>query len=223
LPINRQILGSKTVTAPRGRTPNPGREDVKSRALFSAIVGLLILTVGGCANPDGNDFQRVVCDVDLVSGGSPVISAYLNAGSDNIVGSDDDYQPIDVVELIFHARPYGNTVLIPEDGAYSWFQVDGYDIVWETEGTAPDLSAWNVSRGSLDLRVPIYEEYASSVLLVGIDMKNASWFVDIYTGDIPSFQANARFTFYGHESGSNEEVAMEAGVRVNFIGVVTDN
>ncbi len=50
-----------------GRTPNPGREDVKSRALITAIAGLLILSAGGCANPDGNDWQRVVCDVELVS------------------------------------------------------------------------------------------------------------------------------------------------------------
>jgi hypothetical protein len=195
--------------------------------MHTTIAGLFVLVgllaIGGCSNPDGNDWQRVVCDVDLVNNGSPVISAYLNAGSDNLIGTDDDYQPIDMVQVIFHARPYGSTVVLPEDGAYSWFQVDGYDIVWETSDGAPDLSAHNVTRGALDLRVPVYEEYASSLLLVGIDMKNASWFVDIYTGDAPSFQANARFTFYGHESGSDEEVAIEAGVRVNFIGVVSEN
>ena len=54
-------------------------------------------------------------------------------------------------------------------------------------------------------------------------MKNASWFVDIYNEVEPSFQANARLTFYGHESGSDEEIAIEAGVRVNFIDVVSDN
>lgn len=200
---------------------------MKSRAMHTAIGGLLILTgllaVGGCSNDDGNDWHRLVCDVDLVNAGSPVISAFLNAGSDNIVGTDDDYQPIDMVQVIFHARPYGSTVLVPEDGAYSWFQVDGYDLTWQPDPGAPDLSAHDVNRGALDLRVPVYEEYASSILLVGIDMKNAPWFVDIYTGDISSFQANARFVFYGHESGSSEEVAIEAGVRVNFIGVVVDN
>jgi hypothetical protein len=200
---------------------------VKSRAKYTAIGGLLMLSgllaLGGCANNDGNDWQRLVCDVDLVNGGSPVVSAFLNAGSDNIVGTDDDFQPIDMVQVIFHARPYGSTVMLPEDGAYSWFQVDGYDLIWETTEGQPDLSAHNVERGALDLRVPVYEEYASSILLVGIDMKNASWFVDVYTGDIPSFQANARFVFYGHESGSDEEVSIEAGVRVNFIGVVSED
>ena len=200
---------------------------MKSRAKYTAIGGLLMLSgllaLGGCANNDGNDWQRLVCDVDLVNGGSPVVSAFLNAGSDNIVGTDDDFQPIDMVQVIFHARPYGSTVMLPEDGAYSWFQVDGYDLIWETSEGQPDLSAHNVERGALDLRVPVYEEYASSILLVGIDMKNASWFVDVYTGDIPSFQANARFVFYGHESGSDEEVSIEAGVRVNFIGVVSED
>ena len=197
---------------------------MKSRALLSALGGLLVvtglLTVVGCDNNEGNDWERLVCDVESVNGGMPLVSAYLDAGNDNEVDTDDDFQPIDTVLVVFHARPYGSAIMLPEDSAYSWFQISSYDLTWQTDAGAPaDLSPHNVTGASLDVMVPVYEEGGGSVLVVGIDMKNAPWFVDIFTGDIPSFQANANFTFYGHESGSDKEVAITAGMRVNFIGV----
>lgn len=201
---------------------------MKSRSMRSSVVGLLLVAglvlFAGCSNDDGNDWQRLVCDVQSVNAGEPLVSAYLNAGSDNQPGTDDDYQPIDTVPVVFHARPYGSTISLPEDGAFSWFQVERYDLVWETDAGAPaDLSPHNVIGGAVSAMVPVYEEGAATVLIVGVDMKNADWFVDVYTGDIPSFQADARLTFYGHESGSDEEVAIEAGLRVNFIAVITEN
>ncbi len=199
---------------------------MKSRAMHSAIGGLLILcgllVSGGCENHDGNEWQRVVCEVQQVNAGNPLVSAYLNAGSDKIVGTDDDFQPIDNVQVIFHARPYGSTITLPEDGAHSWFHITRYDLVWETGPGAPDLSAHDVTGGYTEAMVPVYEEAAASVLVAGSDMKNSSWFVDLYTGDLPEFQANARITFYGTESGSDEEIAVEAGLRVHFIGVLVE-
>jgi len=197
---------------------------VKSRALLSALGGLLVatglLTVVGCENHEGNDWERLVCDVQSVNGGMPLVSAYLDAGNDNEVGTDDDFQPIDTVLVVFHARPYGSAIMLPEDSAYSWFQISSYDLTWATDPGAPaDLSPHNVTGANIDVMVPVYEEGGSSVLVVGIDMKNAPWFVDLFTGDIPSFQANANFTFYGHESGNDKEVAIAAGLRVNFISV----
>ena len=201
---------------------------MKSRALQSALGGLLVVTVlmtmVGCENNDGNDWERLVCDAQSVNTGMPLVSAFLNAGNDDEVGTDDDFQPIDTVLVVFHARPYGSAIMLPEDSAYSWFQIYAYDITWETDPGAPaDLSPHDVTRASIDVMVPVYEEGGSSVLVVGIDMKNAPWFVDIFTGDIPSFQANANFTFYGHESGSDKEVAISAGMRVNFIGVAVSD
>ena len=197
---------------------------MKSRALQSTLGGLLVViglvTIVGCANNEGNDWERLVCDVESVNGGMPLVSAYLNPGSDDEVGTSDDYQTIDTVLVIFHARPYGSAIMLPEDSAHSWFQITSYDINWETDPGAPaDLSPHNVTRASIDVMVPVYEEGGSSVLVVGIDMKNADWFFDLFNNLIPSFQANARFTFYGHESGSDKEVAIAAGMRVNFIGL----
>jgi hypothetical protein len=194
--------------------------------MHSATGGLLILcgllVCGGCENHDGNEWQRLVCEAQSVNGGNPLVSAFVNAGSDKIEGTDDDFQPIDSVPVVFYARPYGSTITLPEDGAYSWFHITSYDLTWETEPGAPDLSAHDVEGGLADAMVPVHEEAATSVLISGSDMKNSGWFVDLYNGDIPEFQANARLTFYGTESGSDEEITVEAGLRVHFIGVLVE-
>lgn len=196
-----------------------------SRAMQNAMCALslilLLTALGGCEE-DGNDWQRLVCDVEIVNAGSPLISAYLDAGSDNEVGTEDDFQPIDMVQVIFHTRPYSSSVSIPEDSPYSWFQVESYDLVWENNPLVPiDLQPYNVYDGVVNLRVPVNEEGAASVLVAGVDMKNTPWFVDIANGFLESFQADLHLTFYGHESGSDEEVAIDAGLRVHFIGVKT--
>ncbi len=196
---------------------------MKSRVMQNAMCALLFLFVlvalSGCQE-DGNDWQRLVCDVQIVNAGEPLVAAYLDAGADSEVGTDDDFQPIDTIQVIFHARPYSSTLSIPEDSPYSWFQVERYDLVWENNPTVPvDLSPYNVFDGNVDIMVPVNDEGAASVLVAGVDMKNSSWFVDIFTGDMGAFQADANLFFYGHESGSSEEVVLEAGIRVHFIGV----
>jgi hypothetical protein len=217
-----------SVAATSGRALKPRREDVKSPVLRSALGGLLtmslLLVCGGCENHDGNHWQRVVCEVQSVNAGQPLVSAFLNAGSDGVVGTSDDFVPIDSVPVTFHARPYGSTIMLPEDGAHSWFQVTSYDLVWENPvGVPVDLTPHNVTGGGASAMVPVYEEGGTSVLVVGIDMKNAPWFVDLYSGDIEPFQANANLTFHGHESGSDKMVQIHTGLRVHFIPVIVQN
>lgn len=200
---------------------------MKSTVMRAALGGLLtlslLLAMGGCENHDGNHWQRLVCEVQSVNAGQPLVSAYLHAGADGIVGNDDDYHPIDSVMVIFHARPYGSTIMLPQDGAHSWFQVTSYDLLWQNvPGVPVDLTAHNVLGGVANAMVPVYEEGGTSVLIAGMDMKNAPWFVDVYTGDIEPFQANARLVFRGHESGSDKLVEIEAGIRVHFIGVIVN-
>jgi hypothetical protein len=195
------------------------------RNALGALAFLVMLTaLSGCENHDGNDWQRLVCDVQLVNTGNPLVSAYLNAGPDKITGTADDFQPIDSVQVVFHARPYGSTVILTEDGVYSWFQIESYDLEWEVDpGTPVDLTPHNIDGGNLDVMVPVNDEGAASVLIAGIDMKSSAWFVDVFTGDIAPFQANANITFYGHESGSSEMIEIPVGLRVHFIDVIIDS
>lgn len=197
---------------------------MKSRAMQNAMGALMFLialfVLSGCENHEGNDWERLVCDVQVTNAGAPLVAAYLDAGADQTAGTEDDFQPIDSVQVIFHARPYSSNIIIPEDGVYSWFQVERYDLEWENNPLVPvDLTQHNVYDSVIDVMVPVNEEAGGSVLVSGVDMKSAPWFVDIYTGDLAAFQADAHITFYGHESGSSEEIELPAGVRVHFIGV----
>lgn len=201
---------------------------MKSRVMQNAVgVGLILFIAvfaASCDSDDGNDWHRLVCEVQSVNSGVPLVSGYINYGSDGAPGGEDDYTPIDSIQVVFHARPYGATVTLPEDGAYSWFQIESYDLEWEdAPSPAVNLSDYNVIDGNIDIMVPAYEEGAGSVLVVGIDMKDTPWFANIYTGDLETFQVDANLTFYGHESGSTEIVEIPAGLRVHFIGAITDD
>jgi hypothetical protein len=194
---------------------------VKSSVLRPALGGLCILTMllsfGGCENHEGNDWNRLVVDVQSVNDGNPLVSAYLTTQS------SESFQTIDTVPVVFHARPYGMTITLPEDGAYSWFQITHYDLLWENVAGVPvDLTVHNVIGGSANAMVPVYRDAMTTVMIVGADMKSAPWFVDLYTGALPMFQANARLVFYGHETGSDRIVAIATGLRVLFIDEIAE-
>lgn len=195
---------------------------MKSSVLRVALGGLCMLTMllsfSGCENHDGNNWRRLVCDVQSVNGGNPLVSAYLT------VQSSETFQTIDAVPVVFHARPYGSLVTLPEDGAYSWFQVTHYDLLWENvPGVPVDLTAHNVIGASANAMVPVYQEALTSVLVVGSDMKSSAWFQSLYSGALPTFQANVRMIFYGRETGSNKDVAIETGLRVLFVDEIIEN
>jgi len=200
---------------------------VKSSAKLTALCGLLILAgllSSGCDNHDGSEWQRLVCEVSSVNEGAPLVSAYINVGGDGVAGGGDDFTPIDTVPVMFRARPYSNLVTLPEDGTYSWFHITRYDLNWEnTPGSGVDLTPHNIEGGAMDARIPVDADGEGSVLVVGVDMKNADWFVDLGNGNIGSFQANAHLTFYGRESGNANEVSLDGGLRVHFIPAVVEN
>jgi hypothetical protein len=90
---------------------------VKSPVLRSALGGLLtmslLLVCGGCENHDGNHWQRVVCEVQSVNAGQPLVSAFLNAGSDGVVGTADDFVPIDSVPVSSTRAPMARPSCCP--------------------------------------------------------------------------------------------------------------
>lgn len=197
---------------------------MNSRALITIlalVMGLTALT--GCSD-NSNELQRLVCEVQMVNEGSPLISAALNAGSDRIVGTTDDFVPIDTVPVIFRARTYDNATFIPTDGTYSSFIVTHYSLVWSsTDPNAPaNLSDYNITGGLVNAKVPVEEETVVAVLVAPMQMKEEPWFQAIGNGSAPAFSASAAITFSGHVSGTDHVVDIPAGLTVNFIGVVVD-
>ncbi|MBK8166067.1 MAG: hypothetical protein IPK64_08875 [bacterium] len=192
---------------------------MKSRVLFALLVAALF--VGGCEMDNSNEWQRVVCSVQSINGGTPIVSAALNIGSDPI-NDTDDYVPLDIVPVLFWARP-GNTLMtVPEEGAYSSFIITSYDAVWVPGAGAPDeLAEYNITRGLLSARVPINDEFLVLFTVAPQQMKQEPWYPA--SDSSTAFMANLQLTFYGHEEGSSHEIAIPAGTTVTFVGQVGEN
>ena len=198
---------------------------MKTRVIMMTLMTALILGVlGGCSNHDGNEWERLVCEVESVNGGTPLLSSYADVGNDNIAGTEDDVLKVDWVPVIFRARPYSSAMYLPEDGTYSWFHVTSYDLTWHPLGDAPTgLTDHNIVGGLVDVRVPVNDDAMGSVLIADRVMKEEPWFTQLVAIPGYSFTANCELTFYGHESGSSREVAVPAGFMVTFYGYVSDD
>jgi len=192
------------------------------RALFlTLIIVAAIVPFSGCSNEDGNEWQRLVCEVELINGGSPLLSAFIDVGSDGILNTDDDSYPIDVVSVFFRSRPYSNNIVIPEDSANSWFHITNYDLIWHPGPNAPEeMVDYNVTNGLCDTVVPVNDEGFVSVLVVDRVMKNEQWYRNLIEVPDTSFTAACELVFKGHESGSSKIVEIPAGLMVTFIGAI---
>jgi hypothetical protein len=221
-------LCSGSVAAHHGRTPKPGRVEVKSSNIRAALCGLCVMSVllagGGCGN-DENRTGRLVCEVVSVNGGNPLMSAFVTVDQNGL-----PYQTIDTVLISFHTRPYGCTVTTPcGGGPYTMFNVTGYDLTWEDVSDRPgletvDLPSWNVVGGSANVLVPIYETASAAFLVVGPGMKAMDWFRNLGQDPLPSsFEANLQIVFHGHESGSSKMTSFETTLRVLFLDSILEN
>jgi hypothetical protein len=196
------------------------RKNLQISMLVAALAAVALLA--GCSE-DGNEWQRLVCEVQSVNAGNPLVSGYLNAGNDRIVGTQDDFMPIDIVPVVFHARPYSSTMVLPEDGPNSYFDIVSYDLTWIPGPTCPDeLMDYNIVNAPCNARIPAYEESSVAILIADRGMKEQDWYYELFADLGTSFGATAELTFYGHESGSDELVQIPAGLQVTFYGVVTN-
>ncbi len=198
---------------------------MNSRALITMMalmMGLAALT--GCSD-NSNELQRLVCEVESVNEGIPLISAALNAGGDGFVGGGDDFVPIDSVPVIFRARAYNASMNIPTDGVYSSFIITAYDLTWTSnDPNAPaNLSDFNITDGFASVQVRLENDAAISVLVAPLEMKQQTWFQNLVNvPGTPAFTAWAALTFKGHVSGTDHMTEIPTGLMVNFIGVVVE-
>ena len=182
--------------------------------MLALLLGLAALT--GCST-DNNERQRLVAEANLVNAGIPLVVAGLN---DNGTGSDpaDDFVPIEALNVMFSARPLNDTMEITEFGPYSTFNVTHYDLTWIPGPGAPaELTNYNKTGSLLTVTIPVFQNVEAAVLVGDQAMKAESWFPG------SPFTAELVVTFYGHESGSEHEVMLQAGTSVQFVDVVSNN
>jgi len=198
---------------------------VKRRNLiFALTMAALVAILAGCSNHDGNEWQRLVCEVENINNGNPLLSAYLDVGSDGESPTPDDTYPIDIVPVSFYARPYSDAIVMPEDGVSSWFHVTNYDLIWHPGPAAPDsLTLHNVTNGMLEARIPVNDHGTVNVLIADRVMKEEYWYRSLYLNEGASFTAACELRFHGHETGNSEVVTIEGGFMVTFYGAVASD
>ncbi len=191
---------------------------MNSRALFLFVVLMLgLIAFSGCST-DNNEHQRLVAEAALINDGNPMIIAAVNEGDPGNLA--DDFTPIEFAHVLFSARPLNDTMVIPEGGTYSTFNVTHYDLTWVPEAGAPaGLTAYNVTGGNISVSIPVDDEVMASVLVGTLAMKSEAWFPA--TPDL-SFTAALNIVFWGHESGSEHEVGIPTGTTVLFVPTVSD-
>ncbi len=198
---------------------------MKRRNLITLLALATIATLlAGCSNHEGNEWNRLVCEIESINNGTPLLSAYLNVGSDKEANTADDTFPIDWVPVSFYARPYSSAIILPEDGVSSWFHVTSYDLIWHPGPNAPgELTDYNVANAFCEARVPVNDHGAVSVLIADRVMKEEPWYRAL--NEIPghSFTAACELRFHGHETGNTETVTVEGGFMVTFYGAVADD
>jgi hypothetical protein len=187
------------------------------------ILALVTITaiLAGCSNHEGNEWQRLVCEVESVNSGNPLLSAYLYVGADKEPNTSDDIYPIDTVPVTFYARPYSSAIVLPEDGVSSWFHVTNYDLIWHPGPNAPaEMTDFNVTNALCDARVPVNDRGQVEVLIADRVMKETDWYRELISIPGHSFTAGCELRFHGHETGNSENVTVEGGLMVTFYGVV---
>jgi len=196
--------------------------------MLCALIALVLLAaVAGCSD-NSSERQQVVCEVQSVNAGAPLVAAYVQDGGDGVIDGVDDTFPTDLVSVAFTARPYAADVSsIVSDGVYSSFIITSYDLRWQPGANAPaglDLSAYNVAGAPFYLQVLVGDDAAGAVLVGGRAVKEAvAGVLGLGWSGAQDFTAYAMLSFTGHASGSEHETTIESGVPVTFTYAVAQD
>jgi hypothetical protein len=122
-------------------------------------------------------------------------------------------------------RAYNQFIEAPDLAPYGQFHVDRVLVQWIAASTPADLAALQpfAYEAAMDVTIPKDSDVTFGVLLSSFAMKNDPYFAGLLSGGTLPFVANARITFFGHDSGSTDEVEVPGGIVCEFIGVVVSS
>lgn len=197
------------------------------RSILAAGLGLLFLA-SGCG--DDIDDARSVIEVAAVNEGGIFVIGMWDAGSDKLFPSEDDFRPAGHVPVTLRNRAYNEQIVSETFQPYGDFIITGVRVEWSpVAGSTSEAALSNLQRfnydAQYDFMIPRGEAVTMNVMLAPFALKDDPYFADLasgYGGDgsTPSFSANAKMTFTGHDSGDDRLVSFEAYTIVEFIGVL---
>lgn len=188
------------------------------RLSVTAFAVVAFLGIAGCDEEE--DAARIVVDVVSLNGNSPLMSDVYNLNN-TPTNYDDDFVPVDVVEVTFEARPHDGALSVSPFNPFGSVRFTRYDIQYldgvNTDGADLD------GNGTVDLAnfsapmntvVDVYDSATGYILIVGGGVKLESPIVDLRMGG--EFGTEARITFHGVEETSGKSIKITRGLTVRI-------
>lgn len=197
-------------------------------APWATILAVLAVGLMSCTEEGGQ--ARTSVEVLSLNGNQPLLSDVYNFGRNTAADArDDDFIPVDIVEVTLANRP-------PEDaqgtmgpgGPMGAVSFNRYDVVFgngdhpggadlDGDGTV-DLANFG---GPMHAVVPLHETDQAFVLVVDGTSKVNRPLVCLgpYGGcnaDVSEFKVNAKLTFYGTEDTSGYEVVASRNLTIRI-------
>ena len=194
--------------------------------VVAAVLTLPLLSACG----DDADDARSVIEFASVAENGVFVCGIWDAGADKEFPSDDDFIPAGHVPVTLVNRGYNSFVTAPEGTPYSDFHVTEVGVSWYPIG--PDTPLDELRRfdytAAYDVIVPKEDPVTFNMMVVPFAMKSDPYFANLTNGgglrpgdgSTQPFQAVARLTVKGHDSGDERLVTIEGAVIVEFIGVL---
>lgn len=196
--------------------------------LFALVLGILGVLIASCQNePEEN---RAVVIVPSINENAPFFSDVLDQGDTLYVAGDpytiDDFIREDFVPVSFYNRPYNAFTTTGPGEPLSDFLVTRYRVEWRRTDGGPADEVPPTYDGATSVMVPSNSIVTASVLLVPAEVKNMD-FMRLINYLNPGFPDEylmiARFTFWGHEVGTNREWSFNAELSVDFADPVVES
>ncbi len=203
----------------------------KKMLVLTAIMAVVFAILTGCDNNKPGQARSVVT-VSSLNANQPHVSDILEQGDSMFVNTGfrilavttDDFIAADMVPVIFYNRPYNSMIATEPGMPHGDFVISRYRVRWERTDsgtfTLPDYEA------GLGLSIPSGEESEASILLVTYDNKFNTVLWDLnYLGTDwdQEVHMDAHITFYGYESGTDREIAIETTLGVVFVDLVVES
>ena len=173
---------------------------MRDRLWFLAVLLAAVAVLSATACSDSSA-PRSVLRVETINGNEPLRSDVLRGDGEDASVLEDEV----VIEI--RNLPH-DEVLALATSPYNSVLLKRYEVRFESDEAIPPVT------GALGWQVGVGRQVSGAIVVVPAGLKVVAPLVSLQQGG--EIQAVAHLTFFGEESGSNEEVRFGTVLQVNF-------
>ena len=167
-------------------------------AALIVALALLGVTATGCSD---RSVPRSDPQVETINDNQPLQSDVVRIDGENASVMEDE-----VAVSIWNKS--SDEVLDLYGGPYNRVLLDRYTVTFESSEAIPPVS------GGLGWAVDVNRIMSGSIIVVPASLKTQPPLVSLWQGG--QIQTIAHITFYGHETGSNQDIRFSTVLQINF-------